>query len=138
MTLIPILLFYITKRSLNMISYASPFVVFASLFFFLAFSKLNIKSKFINYLACSSFSIYLIHLHPVISPFYIELMNTMYNKLGGSLYIAFVILFAIIFGLSCIMIDKIRIMSWNFLYHHFFNKIFLTIEKWFDKLYISL
>ena len=138
MTLIPILLFYITKRSLNMISYASPFVVLASLFFFLAFSKLKFQSKFINYLACSSFSIYLVHQHPFIKPYFVALMNNMYNYLGGALYIVFVVLFAVIFGLGCIMVDKIRIVTWNFLYHRVFNKLFSTIERWYDKVYLSL
>lgn len=138
MTLIPILLFYITKRSLNMISYASPFVVLASLFFFLAFSKLKFQSKLINYLACSSFSIYLVHQHPFIKPYFIELMNNMYNYLGGALYIVFVVLFAVIFGLACIMVDKIRIVTWNFLYHRIFNKLFYIIERWYDKVYLSL
>lgn len=60
-SILPVAIFFLTRHQFNIIAYSSPFVILSSLFFFLAFNQMKISNKVINYLACSSLSIYLIH-----------------------------------------------------------------------------
>lgn len=133
-TMIPVLWLLFTGDNRNMLAYSSPFVVFGAMFFFLAFTKLEFKNNCINYLASSSFSIYLIHLHPSIWPYYEHIMKTNYESMNGLTYILFVLLFAIIFSICCMMIDKLRIKIWNFLCHFFIDKWIIGAENYYYKL----
>lgn len=103
------------SRELAPMYYSSPFVISAALFLLLCFSKLKISSKMINWIASSVFSIYLVHLHPMVSPYFKNLMVSEYNSLKGGEYFVFAILVTIVLGLICVMIDKIRLLSWSFL-----------------------
>lgn len=49
------------KAGLIVYSYTCPLNIMAALFFLLFFSKLNIQSKLINWMAASSFAVYLFH-----------------------------------------------------------------------------
>lgn len=135
LTIIPVFLFYFTKYPFNMTHYSSPFVIGASLFLLLAFVKMQFQNKFINYLSCSVFSIYLIHLHPLIVDYFRYIMRTAYETLGGWLYILFVFVFAFILLFLCVMLDKLRIISWNYLYRTIISKIITKIEVLLSKIY---
>lgn len=113
-TLIPVLLYFLTGKQLQALSYCSPFVVAASAFFFLTFQKMkNFSNGFINSLGKSAFAIYLIHQHPYVCNYYQSTMRWAYELLGGALYMAAAIIFAVCFGLACIALDKLRIYTWK-------------------------
>lgn len=114
-TFIPVLLLFITGKDIDTTSYANPFVVAASLFFFLFFNRLHFSSRYINYIACSVFSVYLIHQHPMVSDLYKETMCQVYNTIGGWIYVLFVIISSLLFVLCCVIIDKFRICMWNYI-----------------------
>lgn len=137
-SIIPVGIFFLTGHKFNIIAYSSPFVILSSLFFFLAFKQMRISSKVINYLACSSLSIYLIHLHPLIYTHFINLMNVAYEALGGCLYVVFVLVSAICFGTFCMLFDKVRILSWKYLCIHMIDKILLRFNKLIDSFYSCL
>ena len=121
-TIVPVALYFVTKHTFNMLAYSSPFVILASIHFFLAFVKIKINSKTINYFAGSALSIYLIHQHPlIIEPFVTTLKNA-YLMLGGFYYVLFVLIAAIVFSGFCVMFDKIRILAWNTWCNKFFDK----------------
>lgn len=89
--------------------YDCPLVVIASVLLFLAFTRLNFKSKFVNYCATSAFSVYLIHVNPYLWGGYKEAIRMIYD-FGGELMGVVAIFFAlVIFLFLCIAIDKIRI-----------------------------
>lgn len=133
-SLLPILLFFLTKREFNYMAYTSPFVISASVFFFMAFNKMNFSNKVINYLACSSFSIYLVHLHPLVKDHFICLMRSAFEKLGG-MYILFAVSFAIILGLICMILDKVRIFVWKqILKSDIIHRLHLQIENLYSKI----
>lgn len=115
LSLIPVIIFSLTGKSFSMLAYSSPFVVSASLFIFLAFTKLSIQSNAINYVASSIFTLYLAHEHPFISEYFKELMRWGYDTLGGLLYIPFVFCFIFVLGLVCIPLDKVRIALWSWI-----------------------
>lgn len=134
-SLLPILLFFFTKREFNYVAYTSPFVISASVFFFMAFNKMRISNKVVNYLACSSFSIYLVHPHPLVKSHFISLMRTSYDSLGGGLYVLFAISFALALGLVCVMLDKIRIWVWNIIAK---SRLMVKLQSLIEKAYSQL
>lgn len=92
-----------------LIDYNCPFVIAASVLFFLIFSKLNLSSTFINYLSSSSLAVYLIHFHPSFFPYYkagiISLFGHSFSIIRWLLLFICLILFMII----CMLIDKLRL-----------------------------
>lgn len=118
LTLVPVLLAFVGMKYLDTtfcpLKYSSLFVIAASLFLLLAFSKFEFQSRTVNWAACSVLSVYLVHLHPMIFPLFKSFMLGAYSNLGGLMYVPFALLAALLVGIVCILMDKIRIASWNF------------------------
>ena len=132
LTFIPSLISFLGIRNgwktLHPIYYSSPFVIAASLFLLLAFSKTSINNKAINWIACSTFSVYLIHLHPIIFPFIIETSRHLSEVFSTVCYTCIVLLLAIVLLMTCVLLDKIRITTWKFLCSHGFDKLIHRLE----------
>lgn len=95
------------------LAYHSPFVIGASLFLLLAFSKWHIHSNFVNWFASSAFAVYLMHQHPSIQPLFITYFSNMYDGMAGYEYVfACIIIAAFLFVVS-IMIDNVRKYVWK-------------------------
>ena len=96
--------------------YTSPIIILQSLSLLLFFSKLNINSIFINWVASSCFAIYLLHSNSLIAkPYYDSIILKWFNEESTwtfILYSGFFITF--VFVLS-ILLDKIRIVFWKIL-----------------------
>ena len=133
LTLFPVLLFYGTGRSFNMLAYSSPFVIGAAVFFLLAFNRMQIYSNIINNIAISVFSVYLVHQHPFLYQHYQQLMQTMYSTLSGWGYVIFVLTFAFLFTLLCVAVDKIRILIWRYTSNKIVNNIASKLEYILNK-----
>lgn len=135
-TLIPVLLFFLTKKHMGSIAYSSPFVILASVFFFLIFKNLKIKhSKYINSIAGSSFSLYLIHCDSLVWGHYLDLMLKAYKYIGGAWYVLFVIIFALLCGFISVMLDKVRILLWSWILDNFIGKILAIKDDVIDFLF---
>ncbi len=82
-SLMPTVITFMTLRfadyGFNQLAYTSPFVIAASVSMLLLFSKFDFKSNFVNWLAASSFSMYLIQLHPMVWPIWTLLMKQLYK-----------------------------------------------------------
>ncbi len=94
--------------------YTSPLVILSSLFFLLAFSKMKIQSKMMNWIASSAFAAYLFHTNRfffdgVFCKQIVIWSNTM-NTFQFAIYTMGWIL--LIFILAILM-DKIRLFCWN-------------------------
>lgn len=137
-SIVPVGVFFIIGHKFNMVAYSSPFVILSSVFFFLAFNKMKISSKVVNYFACSVFSIYIIHLHPLVFPHFIKFMNAAYVILGGYVYTLFVIVFAVCFGIVCTIVDKLRISLWKFSWKFIFDSMIFKIINLMNKIYLCL
>lgn len=111
------------------IKYCSPFVVLASLFLFLTFQGLQIKSKFINWIAASVFAVYIIHLNPMIENYFKGIMNTAFQTLSGALYCLFSIGVAISLCLVCAIPDQLRLVSWRYICSFSSKKVYPIIER---------
>lgn len=107
---------------LHPLYYSSPFVIAASVFLFLAFTKKDFNNKAINWIACSTFSVYLVHLHPVIAPYFKSTMSQLALSLSPCVYSCLAVAIAVGFLLSCAIFDKVRIVCWNFICSLSFDK----------------
>ena len=118
-SLIPATISFLTLRvanyGFNQLSYASPFVIAASVSLLLLFTKFEFHSRFVNWIAASSFSMYLIQLHPMVWPVWTSSMRTLHGQTGGGNYTVSCLLISVIFGMVCIIIDQLRILFWNLL-----------------------
>ncbi len=91
------------------IDYNCPFVIIASVLFFLAFIKMNFKNGIVNYCSTSALSVYLIHVNPCLWRKYQSIIRELYAtspNIGGILLIAIIL---VLFMVLCIFIDKIRV-----------------------------
>ena len=98
-----------------LMSYISPLEVLCSISLFLFFSKLQIKSKIINWVSASCFSVYLIHANTLVAPYYRALAGNVFRE--GN-YLMFVAIVVGVF-ICCVAIDQVR----RSLYNHTFGKI---------------
>jgi len=89
------------------ICYNCPFVMFASLFLFFYFQKMNFKSSKINWLSASAFSVYLIHCHPIVFDFFCNSTKWLFDRFDGLLGIVVLFLWLCSVFFLCIFIDKL-------------------------------
>ena len=105
--------------------YTSPLNIIGALSLLLFFTKLDFKSKAVNYIATSCFAVYLLHMHFCVSDYYLNTAKELYEKYSGITYFTFIIaLFVAVFIIS-IAIDRVRIVCFNYLW----NKIERRIQQ---------
>ena len=94
-------------------SYLSPLVILASVALLLCFSKLTFQNRAVNYIAASSFSVFLFHMHPEISPIFSRIARDLFvnNCLGNYLWKVF--LFVVAVYLIATFIDQLRLFLWS-------------------------
>ena len=99
--------------------YTNPLNIIGALCLLLFFTKLNFKSRVINYIATSCFAVYLLHMHFCLRGYYINTAKVLFNKYAGLEYIAYVLaLFIAVFIIS-ILLDRIRIVCFNYLWNKY-------------------
>lgn len=104
---------YFADRTLGATSYASPFVIGASMSLLLMFSKFHFESRAVNWFSASAFAIYLVHQAPGARQLYYHFFNISYDTISGWLFIPFVIAVTLVIALASILFDKVRILVWN-------------------------
>lgn len=140
---VPIVIFYLSTFMWNgqhfgMLSYASPFIILASIFIFRAFTLVEINSSKVNYVAGSIFVVYLLHMHPLLGHHFFDLMRWGYEYLGGGGYILFVLGFTLILGVISVLLDKVRICIWQWICKVFGDKLFDKVGEKFERISIPL
>lgn len=121
-------------HSFGQIKYSSPFVVGASLFFLLMFNKVKFSCRTINQLGVSAFSIYLIHQHPIVIPYFKMTMRFLYDSVHGSAsYILIALMLTITLGIGCIIVDQLRIFVWKYLCKFFLDSWISRTESVCEK-----
>jgi len=97
----------------SLVSYISPTILLISIFYVIIFSKINFNQffiKIISFLAPSTFAIYIVNENSIIRD---NIITNMFKDVANSsikLTFIKVLLFSIIFVISVILIDKIRIL----------------------------
>ena len=101
--------------------YTSPTLIAASLFLLLFFSKIKLHSKVINWIAISSFAVYMVHMHPEVSPYYKNSVYYLHNNFSPFLFGIFTFLLLVTIFFLSIFIDKLRIKIWDFIEKKLFS-----------------
>lgn len=97
-------------------AYINPLVIIGALYFLLFFSKLSIKqNSLINWLAGSSFAVYLIHSQIDIRNVFTLCIRTLYDSNQGVLCVITIFFFLIMVYIGSVLIDQIRLIIWNLL-----------------------
>lgn len=91
-----------------LLHYENPMVILYSLLLLLLFCNINFKSKLINYIAVSSFSVYLLHTHLNLFDRFKSHIQNLYNDNNGG----GILLFLISVFVVSVVFDKIRILIW--------------------------
>lgn len=87
------------------------------------FKGLEIKSKFINWCAASSFAIFLLHTNPnICEPYYTPMVRRIYSTYNGAECILVIFAFIIFVAVTAISIDQIRKLMWNKLIIRIFDR----------------
>lgn len=124
-TLLNFLPIYIQNKPTSftgiLFSYTNPLNIAGPLFLLFFFVQLEIKNRVINQVAVSCFAVYLFHCHFCILEHYKSLCLTIFNKYGGVIYLVYILLFMCLVFAIAIIIDKVRIIT--------FNHIWQFIEK---------
>ncbi len=96
--------------------YYSPFLLINSVMFFVPFTRFNIKSEAINYVATSVFSIYIIHHQPVLLEMCLKTIVSYFYEVASCSVVTCLImlgLLAFFVMLLCVLIDKILTPFWK-------------------------
>lgn len=108
--------FFFNKGDTVLMLYSSPLVILSSVFFFLFFTKLSFRSTFVNWVAASSFSVYLVHTSPSIyRPYFVNVIRNWFDMESSGFFILYTSVLIIALYVFSIIYDQIRICIWNFL-----------------------
>lgn len=97
--------------------YCSPIVVLASLYLFLFFVKLKLDNSFINWIAASSFSVFLLHANDYILPYFVEGVKYINMSFELPMSCMCICVYLLIIFVVSVMIDQLRKLCWNNLYN---------------------
>lgn len=94
-------------------SYNSAFIIFCSVMLFLSFGRLTIKSKAINYIAASSFAVYLFHMSPLTKEYYVDTCRYLFDNCATLEYIAAISIFIVCVYAFATIVDLFRRYLWH-------------------------
>lgn len=98
---------------LRMTPYSSPIVIAAAMFMLLAFSKIKLQSKVVNWFAASSFAAYLLHTNPNIINTIFQPLCQYLREMSGTAYFAVILPVLAAIFVESVLIDKVRIWTWH-------------------------
>lgn len=129
LTIIPAIISFMglkyTGHGFSAVTYSSPIVIAASAFLFLGFSRLKVTrfENIINWGGASVFAVIMIHVHPVIAPYFKSFMRNIYAEYGDFKYTLIALAFTIIVLFACIVADQPRKYTWNKLWDECLNPL---------------
>ena len=99
-----------------------PLMIISSVYFFLFFTKISINSPMINWVSSSCFAAYIVHCSPFIFyPYYIDYIRQWNKTESLPLFILYTLALIILFFISSVLFDKVRIWVWKHIYE-FINR----------------
>lgn len=108
-------------------AYINPLNVIGALYLFLFFTKNNIgNSSVINWLAASSFAVYLLHCNQM-REYFTNTIQYIYDNFSGVGCIFLIFIFLVFVYIGSVVIDQLRIISWNLICY--FKEKCQTIAK---------
>ena len=100
----------------NLFYYSSPLVIIAAIHFMLFFTKIHFQSRVINWIASSSFAVYLLHSNSYFaSTYYDAIILGWFKEQPRGLFIIYTSIFILVVFCLSIGIDKLRIILFKFI-----------------------
>ena len=93
-------------------NYNSPLVISCAVALLLAFNRLKFQNKFINTLAVSALSIYLIQSHPLVRLHYYDFIHQVYEDTVGIVCILAILGISLLMAVFCLSYDQLRLYCW--------------------------
>ena len=93
--------------------YVCPTTIVAALYLFLAFTKIQLLSRFINICGASSFAVFLLHTHPNAMGHFRTLFRDLHTDLSPFAFWGSTLLILIAIFCAAILIDQLRIWIWQ-------------------------
>ena len=104
------------KNGTFLIQNSSPFIIVSTIYFFLFFTKISLRSSFIYWVSSSSFAAYLVHCSPfVFHPYYVDIIKSWYITVPGTIFLLNIVGMISGFFVFSILLDKVRIAVWSLL-----------------------
>lgn len=104
------------------ISYINPLVICTAVLVLLLFLKFKFQNKWVNWVASSSFAVYLIHCNPnVLTPIFSPCINFIYYTYKGGFVVLYVWAFLIAIFMFAVVYDQIRKCLWNYILKYVFK-----------------
>lgn len=133
---------FLSSHSSFFVKYVSPTIVLMAIGFLCSFSKINCKSSFssvISFFASSAFSVYLIHDNAFVRKYVISRICSYICDFSFGLFTLSIIGCVVVIFVTCILIDKIRIMIFKLIrIHKLSEQIDKIMTKLINKVYIRL
>ncbi len=100
------------KYKTDLYSYINPLVLVGSVCLMLFCSKLSFQSKGVNLVAASCLAVYLVHLNPLVSPYFRVCVQTIHEEFHGMTLAGMI--FVLIVGIyaASVLMDQLRIRLW--------------------------
>lgn len=105
--------YYYLGNALRMLRYDNPLVIISAIAAVIFFSRKSFYSRMINWLAASAFSVYIIHFHPFVFPYYGKFLQDFLGVFPSELMAGGYVLYICCVYLLCTLIDQFRVLAWN-------------------------
>ena len=101
------------RGMLHLYDYTSPTLIFTALCLLLTFARMHFQSRAVNYVAASSFSVYLLHMTPGMTmDYYVSAIHYLWQNLNGLLCLLALSGLAVLMFLLCTLADQLRRACW--------------------------
>nr|WP_314831822.1 acyltransferase family protein [uncultured Porphyromonas sp.] len=110
------------------LSYASPLNILTAVALFLAFSRLKLQSRATNWIASSTFAVYLIHCNGRLIGYYTGYIHGLSEHPVG-VFLGMVAGFILLVFAGSILIDKVRLLLWEWIFSPLYDRLRLSWEK---------
>lgn len=98
---------------ITVMAYSNPFVILLGMYTLILFSKFTFQSKAINWIAASSFAVFLLHTnYSTCRPYFSVHINQIYNRFDGLSCLSIILIYLIIVFVFAILLDQPR--KWLF------------------------
>jgi len=100
-------------NAMKLLRYDNPLVILSSVSLLVYFCKIKFSSSFVNWLAASSFAVYIVHFHPSMFPLFRQIVEYLSVQWSGVVFVLFILIFLLITYFACVLIDQVRIIAWK-------------------------
>lgn len=98
----------------KLLSYLSPSVILSALYLLLFFSKIKLQSRFVNWMAASSFAVFLLHTNPnIFLQYYKPFAIRLFTEHSGLEYLLLAALFVAGVYVAALLLDQLRKACWK-------------------------